>query len=165
MSSITRRRALVALAATAALASAWFTSARAQDPLGRTLTFFEPDKGSTFNHIHNTKGAPRTSNLQGDVIALTNPVLDGDRKRIGTLHLQCVTTVGALRFTRSVATCSGVVALHDGSLMVQTDLRPIPGATVDVAVTGGTGVYAGSRGVLVSRPVKGGSQDTVTLMD
>lgn len=54
------------LAATLVLRS----SASAQDPGPRTLTFTELERGATFTHIRNTKGAKRQSNLQGDILAL-----------------------------------------------------------------------------------------------
>src|ERR1700754_4297114 len=116
------------------------SSASAQDPSTRTLTLRETDRGGTFAHIRNTKGASRRSNLAGDVIVFTNPIVDAAGKRIGKTSVSCVTTTGSRNFVKSVITCHGVSELPDGSLMLQATVAP--NATTTGAVTGGTGAYA-----------------------
>jgi hypothetical protein len=165
MAPVHTKLAAIGLCAVAAASIGAWSSATAQSPAARILTFSEPDKGSTFEHHRGTKGAPRTANLQADVIAFSNPIVDGAGKRIGTTHVGCVTTVGALDFAKSMVTCNGVLALRDGTLAVQGLISPKPGAVVTMAVTGGTGAYAGVRGVLVSKPAKTGANDTVTLTE
>ncbi|HMJ01650.1 MAG TPA: dirigent protein [Conexibacter sp.] len=130
----------------------------------RMLTFKELERGSTFVHIRNTRGAPQQSNLVGDAIVFTNPLADAAGRVVGRLHVECTTTTGARNFMRSVMTCAGVLVLRDGTLTVQTTVRPDV-ATTTAAVTGGTGAYANARGVLVSREASGGSNDTITLVD
>jgi allene oxide cyclase len=166
MSSITARRGLVLLAAGLLVAAACLairSTANAQAPAGRTLTFSELDKGSTFTHIRNTKTKSRSANSQGDVLALANRLVDADGTPIGKLHLACTTTVGARDFTKSIVTCHGVLALRDGTLTLQCTLEP--GADTTGAITGGTGAYANARGVVVSRLTKTGADDTVTLVE
>jgi len=172
MSSITTSRAakrlglvllvagLVAMAACLAVRS----SAEAQNPAGRTLTFSELDKGATFTHIRNTKTRSQSANLQGDVLAFTSPLVDAAGTRIGKLHAGCTTTVGARNFTKSTVTCHGVVALRDGTLTFQGNVSPGV-ATTTGAITGGTGVYANARGVVVPKDTKAGANDTITLVD
>jgi hypothetical protein len=128
----------------------------------RTLTLKELDKGSTFTHIRNTKSSSPQANLQGDVLAFTNPLADGSGKIVGTLHAACTTTTGAKNFIHSTITCFGTLVLRDGTLTVQVVTSPGANGSTG-AVTGGTGAYANTRGVLVSTHVDGGSKDTVTL--
>ncbi|MEP6953757.1 MAG: hypothetical protein ABI950_06810 [Solirubrobacteraceae bacterium] len=159
-----RRTAALAAALTAAAATTavLLSSAAAQDPGGRTLTLHELEKGATFTHVRNTRGARRQSSLQGDLFAFTNPLADAAGARVGTLHVHCVATVGAQNFRRSTLTCSGILHLRDGDLMLQADTRP-SAATTAGAVTGGTGAYANARGVFVSKSGRSGSTDTITL--
>jgi hypothetical protein len=130
----------------------------------RVLTVTELDRGSTFTHIRNTKTKSRRANSQGDVLALTNPLVDGSGKKVGKLSLGCITTTGARVFTKSTMTCSGVMTLTDGTLTFQMNVIP-SGGTVDATVTGGTGGYANARGVAVSKPTEGGDVVTITLAD
>ena len=138
------------------------SSASAQDPGTRTLTLRETERGATFTHIRNTRGASRRSNLAGDVIAFTNPIVDAAGKRIGKTSVSCVTTTGARNFMRSALTCHGVTELPDGSLMLQAIVGPND-PTTNGAVTGGTGAYANARGVFTSSESQSGSQTTITL--
>lgn len=140
------------------------SSASAQDAGPRTLTFTELERGATFTHIRNTKGAKRQSNLQGDVIAFTNRLADSSGKRIGKMSVSCTTTTGARNFLKSTLTCFGVVALADGTLTLQANTTP-NSRTATAAVTGGTGAYANARGVYVSTGSRSGSQATITLAD
>jgi hypothetical protein len=139
-------------------------SASAQDSAPRTITFTELERGATFTHIRNTKGAKRRANLQGDVIAFTNPLADPSGRRIGKLSVSCTTTTGARNFLKSTLTCVAVAALADGTLMLQTNTGPAE-RTTHAAVTGGTGAYANARGVYVSTDGRSGSQATITLAD
>jgi hypothetical protein len=140
------------------------SSASAQDPGTRTLTFTELERGATFTHIRNTKGAKRQSNLQGDILAFTNPLADPSGKRVGKIAVSCTTTTGARNFLRSTLTCAGVLTLADGTLTLQANTTP-NSPTTTAAVTGGTGSYANARGVFVSEEGRSGSQDTITLVD
>ena len=140
------------------------SSAAAQDPGTRTLAFTELERGSTFTHIRNTKGAKRQSNLQGDVLAFTNLLADPTGKRIGKISVGCTTTTGARNFLESTLTCAGVLTLADGTLTLQANSSPSSRTTTG-AVTGGTGAYANARGVFVSVEGRSGSQDTITLVD
>jgi len=139
------------------------SSASAQNPATRTLTLRETERGGTFAHIRNTKGASQRSNLAGDVIVFTNPVVDAAGKRIGKTSATCITTTGSRNFMKSAMACHGVTELPDGSLMLQAITAP-RGAT-NGAVTGGTGAYANARGVFTSTEDRSGSQTTITLVN
>ena len=69
----------VGILVVAGLAVALWSSASAQEPGTRTLTFNELEKGSTFTHIRNTKTRSEQANMQGDVIAFTNPPTRGNQ--------------------------------------------------------------------------------------
>jgi hypothetical protein len=138
------------------------SSASAQEPGTRTLTLKELERGATYMHISNTKGAPRRSNLQGDLLVFTNPLADASGKRVGKISVSCTTTTGARNFVKSTLTCVGVLVLADGTLTVQANSSP-GSPTTTGAVTGGTGAYANARGVFASTARRGGSDDTITL--
>ena len=74
------------------------SAASADAPAATTLTFKELDKGSTFKHIRNTKTRNQRSNLMGDLIVFTSPLADSAGKRVGRIHVSCVTTVGSSNF-------------------------------------------------------------------
>ena len=133
-------------------------------PGARTLTLKELDRGSTFVHVRNTKPRSPRANEMGDLIAFTNPVVDGSGRRIGKSSVTCTTTTGARNFMRSTLTCLGTLVLRDGTLMLQASLSPAQ-RTVFGAVTGGTGAYANAHGVFESRTVRGGSVYTISLAD
>jgi len=155
---------LIAVLVLPAVAAGVLSSASAQEPGARTLTLKELERGSTFTHIRNTKGTPQRSNVQGDLLAFTNPLADASGQRVGKISVSCTTTTGSRNFLKSTLTCVGVLALRDGTLTVQANTSPSSPTTTG-AVTGGTGVYANARGVFVSNEGRGGSDDTITLAD
>lgn len=134
--------------------------ADAQAPAGQTITLKELEKGSTFKHVRNTKTRNRRSMLLGDTIVFTNPLADTAGARVGTLRADCAATVGNANFLRGVLTCTVVLTLRDGALMVIADTTP-GSPTTTGAVVGGTGAYSGASGVLVSEDSS--SVDTITL--
>jgi hypothetical protein len=153
---------VVALAATGC-ALALGSAASAQKPT--TVTFKELNKGSTFAFVDSApmskaKGEPTAS--LGDRIVFTNPLVDTSGKRIGRLYSHCTAVVAARSAFNAAFACEGVVVLGGGTMTVQTFLAH-GGATVNGAVTGGTGAYANARGTLNSKPTKSGANDTITL--
>ena len=162
----TRLRLAALLTATTAAAAtavvAVLSSAAAQAPASRILTLHELDKGSTFVHVRNTPRKSRQSNLLGDLIAFTNPITDAAGARVGRLHAQCITTVGSRDFRKSTLTCTAILHLREGDLTGQF-VNDLGAETSTGAITGGTGSYAGARGVVVSKRTDVGSDDTITL--
>jgi hypothetical protein len=160
-----RRHVTALLAATTAAAATvglLLSSASAQAPASRILTLHELDKGSTFVHVRNTATKSQQSNVLGDLIAFTNPITDAAGTRIGRLHAECVTTVGSRDFRKSTLTCTAILHLRDGDLTGQF-VDDVGATSSTGAITGGTGAYAGARGVVVSRQTDVGSDDTITL--
>jgi hypothetical protein len=71
----------------------------------------------------------------GDASIITYRVLDAGGKRIGRAQFVCVATDRRGEHEQ----CSGTIALPDGQIATQGDAE-------NVALVGGTGVYAGARG-------------------
>jgi len=136
--------------------------ASAEAPATTTLNLKELEKGSTFTHIRNTESAPRNANTQGDIFGFTYRVAEGSGAVVGKLSVSCITTTGAKNFTNSVLTCTGILDLPAGTLTIAANSSPGKRITTG-AVTGGTGTYAYASGVFVSKEVKGGSLDTITI--
>jgi hypothetical protein len=152
---------LIPLLALGAVAGAALlgAGASAQAPATRTLNFKEGERGATFVHIRNTKTRNPRANLQGDLIAFTNPLLDTSGAKVGKLAMSCVTTTGSREFEKSVITCSGVLTLKDGTMTGQVNVSP-GSPTATGTITGGTGAYANARGVVTSTD----GADTITLL-
>ncbi len=135
-----------------------------------TLTFNEPEKGSTFSYIDVAPKSPTkhgfpTAISPGDELVLTNPLMQGS-KTIGKLRAKCTATANA-KFTSQNAfvqahfICEGVFTF--GKSMLFANAAIIKGGTEGV-ITGGTGKYAGARGTILSKEVKGGSTTTITFI-
>ena len=99
----------------------------------------------------------------GDELVLTNPLTEGT-KTIGKLRARCTATANADAakqdaFIQAHFICEGVFSLPGGTLYGNASI--VKGGTEGV-VTGGTGKYAGARGTIDSKEVKGGSTTTIT---
>lgn len=140
-----------------------FTSSAAA---ATTITFKEPEKGSTFAFIDN---APKTKRKHGfpekisagDEFVFTNP-LEAEGKKIGHLQAVCIAT-GNGKFQNAGLNCNGTfVFTGKGTLIAAATIK---GNKTEGAITGGTGNYAGARGTFVSKEGKGASTVTVTLLE
>jgi hypothetical protein len=135
-----------------------------------TLTFKEPDKGSTFTYVDAPPTAPKkhgfpTAISPGDQIILTNPLTEGT-KTIGKLRARCTATASAKTanpeaFIQAHFICEGVFTLPGGTLYGNASIVK---AGTEGVVTGGTGKYVGAAGTILSKEVKGGSTTTITLL-
>ena len=153
---------ILAAVALAALAAVALVGPGASAQGGRTITFTELEKGSTFKHVRNTKPKSAQSNLLGDAIVFTNRIADASGKVIGKNHAVCATTVGARSFPKSDMTCNGSLVLRDGTMSWQGTFN-VGASSSSGTITGGTGAYANARGVLVSKEDRSGTHDTITL--
>jgi hypothetical protein len=98
----------------------------------------------------------------GDVFAFTSELLTRSGKHAGTLHATCTVTSGG---KRGVVTCFGTFGLKGGQLAGVATLGQTK--TDRIAIVGGTGIYAGARGEVIS--VSRGenspfSDDTIRLL-
>jgi hypothetical protein len=147
--------AILAFAATASAAST-------------TLTFKEPEKGSTFAFVDNAPksqlhhGFP-TGFSAGDEIIFTNP-LEAEGKIVGKIRVVCTATTSASskHFAAAGFTCTGIAKIPGGTLIFATELSE---GITEGAVTGGSGKYAGAHGSFVNKEGKGSSTTTITLLE
>jgi hypothetical protein len=133
-----------------------------------TLTFKEPEKGSTFAFVDNGPKSPKKHGFPagfsaGDEVIFTNP-LEQEGKLVGKIRVVCTATAnaGSGNFAAAHFICSGITKIPGGSLVVVAELGE--GAS-EGAITGGSGKYAGAHGSFVSKEGKGSSTTTVTLIE
>lgn len=165
-----RRTRGLLLAGAGLLAAALLSTAVASAATTTTISFQEPEKGSTFTYVDVAPTAPKkhgfpTSISPGDQIVITNPLTEGG-KTIGKLRARCTATVAVGKVTNAAFPqahfiCEGVFTLPGGSLYANASILK---SGTEGVVTGGTGKYAGARGTVVSKEVKGGSDTTITLL-
>lgn len=171
MNTLRRRTRGLVLAGVGLLAAGFVCAAVASAATTTTLSFQEPEKGSTFTYVDVAPTAPKkhgfpTSISPGDQIVITNPVTEGG-KTIGKLRARCTATaavakISSVAFAGAHFICEGVYTLTGGSLFANATI--VKSGTEGV-VTGGTGKYAGVRGTVVSKEMKGGSVTTITLLE
>ena len=133
-----------------------------------TLTFKEPEKGSTFAFVDNAPTSKKKHGFParisaGDEVIFTNP-LEAEGKLIGKIRVICTATnnAGAKNFAAAGFVCSGIAKIPGGTLVVTAELSE---GNTEGAVVGGSGTYAGARGSFVSKEGKGSSTTTVTLLE
>ena len=169
MRRMTRSAKLVAATGVAALAVA-VPSGSAQAPGSTTLTFYEPDAGSTFKIIDNAPKSPaknpeskRYRFSLGDKLILSSPLFD--RKggtRLGTVYADA-TVVKGKTFASISILATGNYVLNDGSqIAVQGVFSLSKGSTVPVI--GGTGRFEGARGHVNATSDETSSTDIITLL-
>ncbi|HEY1837932.1 MAG TPA: allene oxide cyclase family protein [Rhizomicrobium sp.] len=104
-----------------------------------------------------TASIGKAKDNRGDILTFANPVFDAaDKKQVGTDNGFCVRTVAGQAYE-----CIWTVEFADGQIAVEGPFHD-SGDTV-LAVTGGTGKYAGARGEmkLHARDAKGTQYDFV----
>lgn len=108
---------------------------------GRTFTLVEhPDSDVTID----VKG---DGDSAGDLLPFANPLYDAqDAQQVGTDQGNCIRTKAGVSWE-----CSWTNMLKGGSIVVQGPYLD-SGAPTTLAITGGTGAYAGARGTMVLRP-------------
>ena len=158
-----RMGALLALVGCVGLLVAFTGSAAAATT---TLTFKEPEKGSTFAFVDAAPKAPRkhgfpTKFSAGDELIFTNP-MEMEGKRVGRLHVVCIATSSGKKPEAAGFICHGIAKLSNGTLVFDAMLSE---GNTNGAIVGGSGEYAGARGSFVSKEGKGSSTTTVTLIE
>ncbi|MFN8163827.1 MAG: hypothetical protein U0R26_08335 [Solirubrobacterales bacterium] len=133
-----------------------------------TLTFKEPEKGSTFAFVDNAPTSKKkhgfpTKFSAGDEVIFTNP-LEAEGKVVGKLRVVCTATNSASSksFAAAGFICSGIAKIPGGTLVFAAELSE---GSTEGAITGGSGKYAGARGSFVSKEGKGANTVTVTLVE
>lgn len=135
-----------------------------------TLTFKEPEKGSTFAFVDNAPTSKKkhgfpTQFSAGDEIVFTNP-LESEGKMVGKIRIACTATKNASskNFAAAGFVCWGIAKITGGTLVFAAELSE---GNTEGAITGGSGKYAGAHGSFVSKEPKGkgASTTTVTLLE
>jgi hypothetical protein len=97
-----------------------------------------------------------TGDSPGDVLVFTEKLFNARGKQIGSDAAQCV------RLFDQTSLCTGVYKLRGGQIHVQL-VQPGPTGTYDQAVVGGTGRFAGARGVVTVDQNPAGDRFTFKL--
>lgn len=140
-------------------ASAQAVQAAAQNTSGypRYLELTELVEGSTFGPVDNP---PLAVTSIGDSIAFSKIVAKRSGSVVGRIDVTCVTTAVPTPDTANQV-CHGVLTLSGGQLTLETAIVGVP-TSAEVAVTGGTGIYAGASGVMKS-VVQDNGEELVTV--
>jgi len=150
------------LLVTAGIVAVLLASAASANRSGVT-TLRLVEKDSSFHFVDNPPSAAKSGPSAGDVFVFTGELLTRSGKHAGMLHATCTVTAGG---KHPVSTCVGTFGLKGGQLQAQTTITD--GAKADhIAIVGGTGVYVGVRGEVIS--VSRGenspfSDDTIRLL-
>jgi hypothetical protein len=130
----------------------------------KSVTFHLVEKDVGFNFIDNPpRQGFRAAPLIGDGFAFTSELRTKSGAHAGWLEATCTVARGG---TRSEGPCYGVFALKGGQLMAMAQFKFYGNAPTHVVIVGGTGVYRGATGSVLS--VSRGenseySDDTFTL--
>jgi hypothetical protein len=158
-------RLAVPLAAAGAATAILAAGSGAQAPTARTITLVEKQQDGTGAFVD---AAPRARNPRrpaaspGDQLVFTARLHDASgRARLGTLSATCLFPRATRNPEAAPSLCHGVYHLNDGDILaggLQT------GNPTRLAVTGGTGAYAGARGTVTTTETRGGSTATIDLL-
>ena len=97
----------------------------------------------------------------GDRISSRAPLLDSSQsERVGTAYLQCLVHSRIIDPDKGLWNCNYVLELADGDILLQ-GMDPRGPGEYEMAVIGGTGAYAGTRGDATFTDV-GHDSDTYT---
>jgi hypothetical protein len=120
--------------------------ARSASPTAKSVTFHLVEKQVGFNYIDNPpRQGPNSPPLIGDSFALTSNLLTKGGAHAGTLEATCTVTRGG---DHTRGPCYGVFALKGGQIAGIALLSNT--ADTHIAVVGGTGVYEGVSGSILS---------------
>lgn len=153
---------LIAAGAAAALSAAIAVPAltSAQSPTARTITVNEKVKGIV---KHDLAPKSRTRVSLGDRLVTRQSLFDDGRKQVGMLYTDC-TGVGPTRpIFRATLLCTAAYTFADGQIVAAG--RFSLDGDGELAITGGTGAYAGARGSIRSaQPAQGfDSTDVIAI--
>jgi hypothetical protein len=128
----------------------------AQQPSGQTLVLQNAAMKIATVDVPPLERSKRSPETPGDEVIATSKV-SGAAK--GSRYLVCAAAKQAPSIERALYSCQATYALSNGTIVAAGLARIGGSAPVTVAVTGGTGAYAGARGTLTSS----NGRDTLTL--
>lgn len=147
-----KRRIVVSAAVALGFAAVAFGTAGAstQRSAGKSVTFHLVEKGVGFNFVDNPpRQGPNAPPLIGDQFALSSELQTRSGQHAGWLEAACTVARGGVA---AQGPCYGVFLLKGGQLAGITAV-PLNGngnPPVKVAIVGGTGVYEGVTGSVLS---------------
>jgi hypothetical protein len=140
------RRMSVILLALVFGASLMPAGASSKSAVRKSVTFHLVEKQVGFNYIDNPPvQGPNAPPLIGDELAFTSELMTKSGARAGHLEATCMITRGGVNAS---GPCYGVFALKGGTLAGIGLLNQT--STTQIAIVGGTGVYAGVTGTVTS---------------
>jgi hypothetical protein len=138
-------RALAFLAAVSVAAIVATTAMGADGSGVTTIRLVEKDK--SFHFVDNAPlGGQNRPPSMGDQFVFTSELLTRSGKHAGMLHATCTVTAGG---KNTASTCFGTFGLKGGQLAGMTTISDTAKQT-RIAILGGTGIYAGARGEVIS---------------
>jgi hypothetical protein len=122
--------------------------ARSLTSSGRAVTLHLVEKEFGFHFIDNPpRQGPRMPQLMGDQFLFTNDLLTRSGKHAGHIDAVCTVTRGG---PAGSATCSGTFFLKGGDIAASAGIKFSSEGNDHIAIVGGTGVYEGVTGSIVS---------------
>jgi hypothetical protein len=115
----------------------------------RSITFRLIEKDVAFNFVDNPpRQGVNAPPLLGDQFAFSSELLTRSMARAGSLQASCVVTTGGVK---GLAECTGLFLLKGGTLALMGPANITEDGGADhIAVVGGTGVYEGVTGSILS---------------
>jgi hypothetical protein len=153
------------LAATAAVAAAaiGLPQATARPAKPHTIKLVEHQGALSTVDLPPAATSDTSPPSRGDELVFTKRLTQGGRNA-GTLHAVCTVTQPRASIETAVYQCQATYVLRTGQITAQT-VAPVGTASrLVLAVTGGTGAYAGARGEVVSRQGGATASDAIHLI-
>lgn len=148
--------AALAVSAAAATTAVVADGGEAQQPGARTLVLKNAAMKIADVDLPPLVRSSRSPETPGDEIIVSSKVSGA---ATGSRHLLCAAAKQGPSIEKALYSCQLTYALADGTITAAGVGRIGQSAPVTVAVTGGTGAYAGARGTLTSKA----GTDTITL--
>ena len=113
----------------------------------KSITFHLVEKQTAFNFIDNPpRQGPRQPPLMGDQFVFTSDLITKSGAHAGLGSVTCTVVAGG---SNPSGPCYGTFSFKGGELMVMARVV-FSSNTVEGAIVGGTGVYRGATGYIVS---------------
>ena len=113
----------------------------------KSVTFHLVEKQSAFNFIDNPpRQGPRQPPLMGDQFVFTSDLITKSGAHAGLGNVACTVVSGG---SNPSGSCYGTFSFKGGEIMVMARVV-FSSNTTEAAVVGGTGVYRGATGYIVS---------------
>ena len=114
----------------------------------KSITFHLVEKQIAFNYVDNPpRQGPNQPPLIGDQFSFTSDLMTKSGAHAGFLGATCTIATGG---ARTSGPCYGIFSFKGGQLMGMARANFFSNAPTEIAIMGGTGVYRGATGYVVS---------------